>query len=97
MYTCISSAKLSTIFNLTCSASSQITDTSGCEHALVATNWAWTSHNEGTSAWIQVQMANQKYVTKLEMMWKCTAYPDRQAKKVNLEFEDGTKQAVITV
>ena len=57
----------------------------------------WVSDNDGTAAWIIVQMNGQKYVSELEIKSRCANFGYRKVKEVKMEFDDHSNQTVITI
>ena len=98
----IFTAKAVTSFSGDCTASSAYTNTYskfsyGCEGALRSSSGAWMSNNEGTSAWIRVEMSSQKIVTKLEMKTGCGNNDRDKVKEVEVKFDDDSTQSVIII
>ena len=83
-------------FIVACSSSSEYTSTYTyrCDRALSSSSGRWISDNDGTSAWIRVEMSDQKNVTKLEIKARCTNNDQSNAKSVRVEFDDGSSQLV---
>ena len=83
-------------FSLTCTASS-VYSTGSCYDAVGSTTAQWLSDNQGTSAWIRVQMSGLKHITKLEIKSRCTNNDYNMVHTVDMEFDDLSTQTVITV
>ena len=98
----IFTAKAVTILSVEhCTASSADTDYSGvaysCDQALGSSTGQWRSNNDGTSAWIRVELNEEKIVTKLEIKSRCSYTIGNNVKEVDVEFDDGSTQSVIII
>ena len=92
----IFTAKAVTRFVVTCT-SSPVYGSNICDRALDPSSDKWVSDDQGTSAWIRVQLSGMKYVTKLELKAACHKYNGNKVKEVNMEFDDGHIQSVIII
>ena len=93
----IFTAKAVTRLSGTCTASSEYRTYVSCDNALGSSSGWWISDNEGTSAWIRIQLTGEKYVTKLEIKSRCSDYDERKVKEVKVEFDDSSTQSVIII
>ena len=93
----IFTAKAVTRFIGTCTASSVASTSYICEGALGSSSDEWISANDGTSAWIRVQLSGPKYVTKLEIKSICSNYDKHKVKDVKVKFDDDSTQSVIII
>ena len=92
----IFTAKAATSFMGTCTASSVATTYFTCDKALGSSSDEWISQDDGTSAWIRVQLNGLKNVTKLEIKTRCK-YDRHSVKGVKVEFDGGSTQSVIII
>ena len=93
----IFTAKPLTNLNLTCTSSSVYYSDFSCDNAMGSSTDAWVSNNDGTSAWVKVEMSSQTYVSKLEIKSICANYANWKVKEVKFEFDDGSLEMVITI
>ena len=75
----------------TCTASSEHSDDYPCENALTS-GYEWLSSGQDTGVWINVQLTQAYYLTKVMVRGRCNL--SQQAKAVQMTFDEGSTQTV---
>ena len=78
----------------TCEASSTYSQGFVCDNALDGSTGDWASRRQGVGAWINVQLTQSYFITRIELKGRCTSLQADTPNRVLFTFDDASTQTV---